>query len=588
VIPDLLEIAAVHAAYAAGTLTPVSLVSELLRRIEEYSDKAVFISRVPAADVFARAETLQAGGALFGIPFVVKDNIDVAGMETTAACPEFAYVAERHAPVVERLLAAGGILLGKANLDQFATGLNGTRSPYGAPRSVFNSDFCSGGSSSGSAVAVGAGLCVFSLGTDTAGSGRVPAMFNGIVGLKPTIGRLPTTGVVPACKSIDCVSVFANCPADAVAVLRVAEGVDAGDAYSRAPVDVRLPRAPKVGVLAAQDREFFGDAARAALYADAVTAAEGLGWEVRKIDYKPFRAIAESLYGGAFVAERLAATRTFFAAHADKMDPVVRGIVAGAAAFSGADVFDDVYRVKGLRGVAEAAFADVDILLLPTAPTMFSVEAMRAEPVLLNSRLGIYTNFTNLMDLAAVAVPAGFTDAGMPFGVTVIGPAFSDISLAGLGDALHVALRTGSGVKRIPAASRVTTLPYEATVIVAGAHLSGMVLNHELTALGAELVGAAKTAADYKLFALGTVPPKPGLVRMPGFAGDGIEVEVWGMTIAAFGAFVKALPAPMGIGKVVLADGSEHPGFLCEVWAVEGAEDITGFGGWRKFRAARG
>ena len=587
----LLEFAAIRAAYRDGSLTPAALFTQILARIEDYPDRAVFIFRVPAEAVLAAASALDVRRMdelpLFGVPFVVKDNIDVAGMQTTAACPAFAYTAERDAAVVARLRAAGAILLGKANLDQFATGLNGTRSPYGAPRCVFDDRYISGGSSSGSAVAVGAGLCAFALGTDTAGSGRVPAGFNNVVGLKPTVGRLPATGVVPAMKSLDCVSVFANCAADAVAVLRVAEGIDDADAYSRAAGEVGIAGTPVVGVLAEGQRHFAGDEEAARVYQAAVAKAEGFGWPLVEIDYGPFLKIAEMLYGGAFVAERLAAIKGFFAGHAGEMNPVVRGIVAGADKYSAADLFADFYRFKALSRVAQAELQKCDFLLLPTAPTIFTVEAMLAEPVKLNSVLGTYTNFVNLMDLCAIAVPAGFRGDGLPVGVTLVGKAFADVALAGFGDILHAAMGAGAGVSRAMPAGRMAVAGDEVTVVVAGAHLSGMSLNHELVGLGGRLASVTRTAEKYRLFALDTVPPKPGLVRGGGMAGWGIDVEVWALSAESFGEFVAGLPAPMGIGKVTLADGTEHPGFLCEAGALEGAVDITRFGGWRTYQSKK-
>ncbi len=587
-IPEPLEISTIHAAYRDGSLTPLALMQALLARIDAYPDKAVFISRVDSETLLARAAALDLAAMdetpLFGIPFVAKDNIDVAGMPTTAACPDFAYTPSRDAAVIEKLRAAGAILLGKANLDQFATGLNGTRSPYGAPRCVFDADYISGGSSSGSAVSVGAGLAVFSLGTDTAGSGRVPAMFNNLVGLKPTIGRLATRGVVPACKSIDCVSIFANAVADALAVLRVAEGFDEADEYSRPPANPAIAGVPRVGVLAPADREFAGDEAAAALYAQAIARAAAQGWDIVDIDYAPFVAIAESLYGGAFVAERLAAIKAFFAASPDSVNPVVRQIISGAQKFSAADLFADIYRFKALSRAAARELAKCDFLLLPTAPTIFSVAAMEADPFRLNAVLGRYTNFVNLLDLSAIAVPSGFRPDGLPFGVTLVGPAFADAALAHFGEILHIASAAGAGRARaLPAGRLGAQASDDITLVVAGAHLSGMVLNHELLALDAKFVAATRTAPNYKLFALATTPPKPGLVRVAEPAGPGIAVEIWSLTASAFGKFVAALPAPMGIGKVTLEDGSVHAGFLCEAQALDGAKDITNFGGWRAY-----
>jgi allophanate hydrolase len=588
-IPEPLEIATIHAAYRAGKLTPAGLAGELLRRIEAYPDPAVFISRVTPAEVLAAATALNPAELeekpLWGIPFVVKDNIDVGGMETTAACPDFAYVAADDATSVARLRQAGAILLGKTNLDQFATGLNGTRSPYGAPRSVFNADYISGGSSSGSAVAVAAGLAVFSLGTDTAGSGRVPAAFNNLIGLKPTIGRISKAGLVPACKSLDCISVFANSAADSLAVLKAAEGFDPADPYSRAPFETILPITPRAGIPRPDELDFAGDTESAALYDAALKSAAALGWELVEIDYAPLRDIAAALYGGPLAAERIAGIRDFYETSASAIHPVVRGIMEGATKFSAVDLFAEQYRIQALRGAANAVIGAVDILLLPTAPTIFTVEAMLGDPLGLNAKLGLYTNFVNLCDLAGIALPAGFSASGLPFGVTLIGPAFSEFALAAYADVLHAALGAGAGAARALPQTRVSPRRQEMTLVVAGAHLSGMALNHELLALGATLLTATITAPGYRLYALKTNPPKPGLVRTPGFNGTGIAVEVWSLSAQNFGRFIAALPEPMGIGKVTLADGTIHPGFLCEAHAISGAEDITDYGGWRAYRS---
>ncbi len=589
-IPTLLEIAPLHEGYRAGTFTPADVVRALLARIESYPDPAIFITRIAAATVIAEAEVLDIAdiGAkpLWGIPFVVKDNMDAAGLPTTAACPDYAYLPAADATIIARLRAAGASLLAKANLDQFATGLNGTRSPYGAPRSVFNADYCSGGSSSGSAVAQGAGLCVFALGTDTAGSGRVPAAFNNVVGLKPSLGRLPTTGIVPACRTLDCPSIFANSTADALTVLRAAEGVCAGDAYSRAAGLTVLPAQPRAGILRAADRFFAGDDYSAAVYDAALQKAAALGWSLIEFDYAPFLHMAEALYGRSPVAERYAAIKPFFDAKPDSLHPVVRGIIEGATQFSAADAYIDLYRIKALRAAAETEMAELDLLILPTAPTIPTVAAMLADPVGLNAALGHYTNFVNFMDMAAISIPAGFREDHLPFGVTMIAARFTEPSLAYLADALHRALGAGVTKTREAPKTAAAAPAYEATVVVAGAHLSGMALNHELVGLGASLIATTRTAPGYKLYALETKPPKPGLVRCPSFDGPGIEVELYGLTYAAFGHFVTAVPQPMCMGKITLADGSQHPGFLCEPHALNGAEGITHFGGWRAYRAS--
>ncbi|MBV8577767.1 MAG: allophanate hydrolase [Acetobacteraceae bacterium] len=597
-IPVMLQIASLADAYRARRLTPVQVAEDVLARVRAYPDPAVWISRVSADEVRARARALAEDALgrdllpLYGIPFAVKDNIDVAGMETTAACPAFAYTATRDATVVRKLLDAGALLIGKTNLDQFATGLNGTRSPYGAPRCVFDPAYVSGGSSSGSAVAVAAGLVAFSLGTDTAGSGRVPAAFNNIVGLKPTKGLIGSTGIVPACRSLDCISVFAASAGDALDVLRVVQGADAEDPFSRVSEPKRLNRAKlRFGVLAPADREFCGDGEAEGLYDAAIAALEAEGGIARPFNYAPFREAASLLYEGPFVAERLAAIEPFFTAHSDNIEPSVRAIIAGARRFSAADAFRGEYELRRLARAAVSEFDAIDMLLLPTCPTIFTVEEVRADPIRLNSQLGLYTNFVNLLDFAAIAVPAGFRATnGLPVGVTLIGPAFSDVDLAAVGDRLHRALGAGAGRTRAALeASPVTPAsPDEILLVVAGAHLSGMPLNAELVQLGAHLVETTRTMPDYRLMALpGTAPPKPALVCTPGFAGPGIEVEVWAMSPPAFGQFVAAIPAPMGIGRVLLEGDRAVPGFLCEAYALEGAEDITRFGSWRRYAAAR-
>jgi len=584
------------AAYRAGEKTPTEVAHEVLAAIDAYGAPEVWISRPPQADMLAHARELEADASalslpLYGIPFAVKDNIDAAGLPTTAGCPDFSYMPVANARAVQRLLDAGALLIGKTNLDQFATGLVGTRSPYGIPHCVFDKTFISGGSSSGSAVAVAAGLVSFALGTDTAGSGRVPAGFNNIVGLKPTKGLVSTAGVVPACRSIDCVSIFAPTAADALAVLQVVQGEDDADPFSRTGAERSLPASSlRFGVLSGADRVFFGDTEAEALYDAAIEALRGLGGTPVVIDYAPFREAAALLYGGPYVAERLAAIEPFFNAHQASMDPVVRAIVTKAADFSAADAFRATYRLRALAKVAARQWQGIDVLLLPTSPTIYSVAAVQADPVQLNSNLGIYTNFVNLLDFAAIAVPAGFRTNGLPAGVTLVGPAFSDYALAHLAGRLHAALGAGSGLARTPAPEPAQPAAHAADQIefvVAGAHMSGMPLNPQLLNLGATFVTVATTSADYRLYALqGTVPPKPGLVRTPGSQGTGIEVEIWSLPQAAFGSFVASLPQPMGIARVHLADGRECPGFICEPCAVENATDISSFGGWRAYIAA--
>ena len=535
-------------------------------------------------------------GPLNGIPFAVKDNIDVARLPTTCACPDFSYVAARSATVVERLEAAGAILIGKTNLDQFATGLNGTRSPYGISSSAFSPDYIAGGSSSGSAVAVAAGLVSFTLGTDTAGSGRVPAAFNNLVGLKPTKGIVSMRGVVPACRTQDTVSIFALTVGDACKVAAAAVAFDAEDAYARrdapdSPV-TSFGRQPKIGV-PSTPLAFFGDHDYEALYRGAVERCERLGAQIVPIDFSPFEQAAAMLYAGPWVAERLLAVGELADKNPEAIHEVVRGIIFSARDKTAAQSFAACYELAQLTHRSEAEWAKMDVLLLPTAPTTFTINDMLADPVVLNSQLGTFTNFVNLMDLAALAVPAGFRADGIPFGVTLIGPALSDGLLAGFGDSLHRSLGDAPlGATRTALSSTPTVLvaPRPAPpvqVAVVGAHLSGQPLNVQLTERNAKLIETARTATGYRLFALAnTSPPKPGLV-FDGAGAGGIEVEVWEMEEDTFGSFVALIPTPLCIGSVRLADGRTVKGFLCETYATEGAEEITDFGGWRAWLGAR-
>lgn len=523
---------------------------------------------------------------LYGVPFAIKDNINAAGWTTTAACPEFAYVAEADATVVTRLRAAGAILIGKTNLDQFATGLVGTRSPYGAVPNSFNPDYVSGGSSSGSASTVARGLVAFSLGTDTAGSGRVPAGFNNIVGLKPTKGWLPNTGLVPACRTLDCISVFALTVADAQAVATIAGGFDAADAYSRKnpnSAKVGMPAKPRLAVPAAP--EFFGDEQNQAVFEQALGKLRELGAELVEIDFSPFRELAEQLYYGPWVAERTVAVEGVDPAH---INPVVRGVVAAGENYSACDAYKAEYIRAELSRTIDQALAGFDALVVPTSPTIRTLAEMAVEPVLFNSQFGTYTNFTNLADLSALALPAGLRADGLPAGITLIAPAWHDHALAAFGQRWQQALNLplGATQRALPAQRASVQAPGSVRVAVVGAHLTGMPLNFQLLTRDAVLVEQTTSAPHYRLYALpGTVPPKPGLARV---ATDGAEiiVELWDVPQARFGEFVAEIPPPLGIGNLELADGRWVKGFICEPYVLEGARDITGFGGWRAFIAS--
>jgi allophanate hydrolase len=572
-------IAELRGAYGTGAKRPETVIGEIFARIRAEGERPVWISLADENEARARAATVDLSLPLGGVPFAIKDNIDVAGMETTAACPSFAYTAESTAPVVERLLDAGAILIGKTNMDQFATGLVGTRSPYGVCPNLFNARYISGGSSSGSALAVGRGLVAFSLGTDTAGSGRVPAAFNNLVGLKPTRGLLSTSGIVPACRSLDCVSIFARSGADAMEVWRLAQGFDNSDPYSRritpgAGAAPWLDGSFRFGMPAESQLEFFGDEDTPLLYRQAAEKLEALGGIAVTVDFAPFREAAELLYTGPWVAERLAAVGEFLLRESNNAHPVVAGIILNGTKYTAADAYLAAYRLEELKRQAEEQWARMDLLLLPTAGTIYTINAVEKDPVRLNTNLGYYTNFVNLLDLAAVAVPAGFRAGGMPFGVSLIGPPFSDAAL------LHTAQRY-LGEQPEPRAA-----PGCVELAVVGAHLAGQPLHHQLTGRGARLVKACRTAADYRLYALpDTTPPKPGLVFEEGFDGPGIEVEVWAIPEDRFGGFVAQVAHPLAIGSLLLDDGGWVKGFVCEPGAVRGAVDITRYGGWRSYVA---
>ncbi len=430
------DLRALAAAYADGT-TPSEIMAKTLGAID--ADDPVWISCVPPDAVMARARALDACSAaersalpLFGVPFAVKDNIDVAGMPTTAACPDFAYVPEFSATAVARLEAAGAILVGKTNLDQFATGLVGTRSPYGVPKNPHDARYIPGGSSSGSAVAVARELVTFALGTDTAGSGRVPAGFNGIVGLKPTFGIISAAGVVPACRSLDCVSIFARSVDDAEAVLDVAAGLDARDAFSRQRGD-GMPEIPErfdFAVPAVEQRKFCGDAEAQRSFEQAVARLEAFGGTPVAVDMTACYEAADLLYNGAFVAERTAAFGDFAASHPDALLDVTRTIVEGGRRFSAVDAFRAGYRIRELRAAAMTIFERAPVLVVPTSPTIYTLEQIAAEPLALNATLGTYTNFVNFFDLCAIAIPSGRYASGVPIGITLIAPAFADGALA--------------------------------------------------------------------------------------------------------------------------------------------------------------
>jgi allophanate hydrolase len=586
-------IAAIVAAHRAGTLTPAQTVARTYRRIRDHDDPAIFISLRDERDAIAEAERLAGKDAaslpLYGVPVAVKDNIDALGFPTTAACPAFSYTPMHDSTAVERLRSAGAIIIGKTNLDQFATGLVGVRSPYGIPRNSIREDLIPGGSSSGSAVAVGAGLVPLSLGTDTAGSGRVPAMLNNIVGLKPSLGMISTAGLVPACRTLDCISVFALTVDDAALALSVMAGPDQADPFSRdRPLGAITPRPAilRLGVPRDGQLIFFGDKTSETAYGEALKRWIALGATLVEFDLEPFYETARLLYEGPWVAERYLVIKNLLASAPDAIHPITREITAAGARLTAAETFSALYRLQGLRKVAERTFSNVDALVLPTAPTAYTTEQVLANPIELNSRLGTYTNFVNLLDLCGLAVPASMRADGIPFGITLLAPAGRDAMLASIGRVFHAdtGLTLGAkGVTQAPLPALSVTSGDDIPIAVVGAHLSGMALNGELRALNATLIEATRTAPDYKLYALKTAPPKPGLLRVEAGKGASIELEIWSLSAAAFGRFVNAIPAPMAIGTVRLADGRDVKGFLVEPEVLIQARDITAYGGWRAY-----
>jgi allophanate hydrolase len=568
-------IAALRDAYRRGALRPDDVAEEV---IAAEAPPGVWISRVEPDALRRRARELRGREhlPLYGIPFAVKDNIDVAGMPTTAGCPAFAYPAPRTAPVVERLLAAGAMLTGKTNLDQFATGLTGTRSPYGAPESVYGGGLIAGGSSSGSAVAVAAGLVAFALGTDTAGSGRVPAALNGIVGLKPTRGLLSTLGVVPACRSLDCVSVFARDVADAAAVLAVAAGPHDGDPWSRtADCKATNPDMVRLGAARPDALDFEGDRGQAERYVEGCVALARLTATTEPVDLGPLLEAGALLYEGPWVAERLADLAGFLHEHADEVLPLTRGILQGGRRFAATDAFRAQHRLRELRAAARRLFERIDVLALPTVPTTYTLAEIAADPLGRNAVLGRYTQFANLLDLAVVTVPNGHTPDGRPASLSLIGPAFSEPTLLALGAAL---------LGEAPAVHPADDATLELAVV--GHHLRGETRNGELVALGGRFVRTTRTADCYRLHRLPS--GVPGLVRVGPGGGAPIEVEIWRLPAAALGALLAGVAAPLSIGYVSTVDGGTVTGFLCEAYAAADALDITAGGGWRAHRQGEG
>ncbi|MFG1465189.1 allophanate hydrolase [Xanthobacter sp. DSM 24535] len=585
-------VATLLAAHRQGTRTPSDTVRETYARIAAHDDPAMFITLRSEADVLAEAAALESTGntalPLYGIPIAVKDNIDVAGLPTTAACPAFAYQPSANATVIARLKAAGALIIGKTNLDQFATGLVGTRSPYGIPRNAFKADLVPGGSSSGSASAVSAGIVPLALGTDTAGSGRVPAMLQNIVGLKPSLGLVPNTGLVPACRTLDAISIFALTVDDAMSALQVMAGFDPADAFSRAlPVGpYAAPAAPVLGILPPDQREFFGDSDAAAAYEGALDRLKAQGATLVEFDYAPFAETARLLYEGPWVTERWIVAEKLLTTDPEAVHPVTRTITEAGAQPSAADLFRALYRLQELKAKVKPVLASLDAIVLPTAPTAYTLEAVLADNIRLNSRNGTYTNFVNLLDMCGTAVPAAIAASGVPYGITLLAPAGADAKLAAIARAFAAStgLPLGATGKTAPQAPPLAPAPDTGRldICVFGAHLSGMGLNGELVALGARLVGEVETAPLYRMSLLAGSVTRPGVTRI-GEGGAALSGEVWSLPFEGVGRLLAQIPAPLGLGSVTLADGSSVAGFLAEAAGVEGCADITDFGGFRAY-----
>jgi allophanate hydrolase len=592
----LVTVAATLAAYRNGQTTAAEhLKARLAQAKADKTNSWIELISESQLETYLAALAGQSPESLplYGVPFAIKDNIDLAGLPTTAGCKEYRYSPEKSAFVVEQLIKAGAVPLGKTNLDQFATGLVGTRSPWGATHNSFNSAYISGGSSAGSAVTVATGQVCFSLGTDTAGSGRVPAAFNNILGLKASKGRISCTGVVPACKSLDCVTVFAHTAEDLCLVLDIAGEYDASDCYARPalPVQTALStiRGARMGVPKAEQLEFFGNKANEALFNKALASLKEQGAELVEVDFQPFLDAARLLYEGPWVAERYAAIQTFFEEDASRCLPVIQDIIGGAQGKTAVDAFNAAYKLQAYKVICDAALAEVDLMITPTAGSIYTIEAVNEEPIKLNSENGYYTNFMNLLDYAALALPAGFNDQQLPFGITLFGPAGCDETLLKVGQQWQQSQQLPLGATKQPLPEPEIEFADTGLVEIAvcGAHLQGLPLNHQLLECNAKLLAATKTSDNYRLYALAGGPPlRPGLVRDE-VNGSAIDVEVWQMPIAKLGSFLAGIPQPLGLGKVELASGKWVISFICEGYATGNAEEITSFGGWRGYIASK-
>jgi len=594
-----LRLDSVRAAYQDGRQTPRQLILALREKAAALNpDYHLFIHLLSAAELEPYLAALEHSNLtdlpLYGVPFAIKDNIDLAGIPTTAACPAFAYTPERSATIVEQLIGLGAIPLGKTNLDQFATGLNGSRSPYGAcPNSVL-AEYPSGGSSAGSSLAVALGVASFALGTDTAGSGRVPAALNNLVGLKASKGLISTAGVVPACRTLDCVTTFTATAREASQLLGLVARLDPHDEYSRSnPLwndasAFGAPRPFRFGVPRAQDLAFFGCEQGPLLFGDTIDRLTAMGGEAVTLDLSPFLEAARLLYDGPWVAERYSVAGELMEQNPEAVLPVIRAVLSKAPAVTGVQTFRAHYRLQALKALCDKALEGLDCVVTPSIGRPVTLAELEAEPVLRNSELGYYTNFMNLLDYAAIAVPSAFMDNGLPWGVTLFGRAFTDHYLLSLADALqrHTGLPVIGGHAPNLSAPATVARSDMARLVVCGAHLDGLALNWQLKQRGGRLLEVTQSSADYQLYALAGGPPfRPGMLRVAQ-GGVAIAVEVWELPSRELGSFLTGIPAPLGLGKVQLADGRWESGFICEPYGLEGATDISHLGGWRAYLSA--
>lgn len=559
--PEKLTIQWLKSEYQSGNLSPMEVAEYIVARAEEYKDYHIWIVKPDLAKIQMYVDRLPKEPEslpLWGIPFAIKDNIDWEGEATTAACPEYAYIAEENATVVEKLIQAGAIPVGKTNLDQFATGLVGTRSPYGEVHNALNPDLISGGSSSGSAVAVALGLAAFSLGTDTAGSGRVPAMLNCLVGYKPPVGAWSAKGVVPACASLDCVTVFANDLEDAKIVNDYARGFDEGYSYSR-EFPQPVGKLPKKICLPENGVEFFGS------YKDvmekkwnkAVERLKRSGVEIRYIDYTMFQKAASILYDGPWVAERWKDLGTFVEKHPGKIFPVTETVLRSGAKpeHTAVSVFQAMHTLADYKCRVREILKDA-VLVMPTAGGTFTREQVRKDPIATNSQMGLYTNHCNLLDLCAVAVPENTVDRELPFGITMFGLAKNEDLILGMAEQFL---------------KQETT-----TLAVCGLHKKGYPLEYQLTELGGYYTESTMSAAAYKLYELEGTPVKPGMFYDP--EGGSISLDLYEVPVEKVGAFMQNIREPLGIGTIELCDGRKVKGFLCQEYSARQGRDITGQG----------